>query len=216
MKPGFAKVTKTLRRWIEVDPALPDTDTLASDSPTPEPTIPRSTDELIHLLQLTPTSVLTARDRQIIAATMSFSSLSVARLMLPKSEMTFVKENDILGPLMLDQLYQSGFSHFPVLDRKGQISGVIATDSLNSLAIKNTDRAEKFIDRQIFYLRDDYTLEQALAAFLRTSHPFFLVVNRAGELVGQLTLKMLMTHLLGQIPTDDFDQDSDRASVQNR
>lgn len=214
MKPSFAKVTKTLRRWVEIAPSS------SSSSPelTPEesPSIPRTTDELVHLLQLTPTSVLSSRDRQIIAAAMSFSTFPVRRLMLPKSEMTFVKEDDVLGPLMLDRLYQSGFSHFPVLDRNGQISGVIATDSLNSLAIKHTDRAAKFIDRQIFYLRDDYTLEQAVAAFLRTSHPFFLVINHVGELVGQLTLEMLISHLLGQIPTDDFDQDSDRTAVQNR
>ena len=214
MKPSFAKVTKTLRRWVEIAPSS------SSSSPelAPEesPSIPRTTDELVHLLQLTPTSVLSSRDRQIIAAAMSFSTFPVRRLMLPKSEMTFVKEDDVLGPLMLDQLYQSGFSHFPVLDRNGQISGVIATDSLNSLAIKHTDRAAKFIDRQIFYLRDDYTLEQAVAAFLRTSHPFFLVINHVGELVGQLTLEMLISHLLGQIPTDDFDQDSDRTAVQNR
>lgn len=214
MKPSFAKVTKTLRRWVEIAPSS------SSSSPelNPEesPSIPRTTDELVHLLQLTPTSVLSSRDRQIIAAAMSFSTFPVRRLMLPKSEMTFVKEDDVLGPLMLDQLYQSGFSHFPVLDHNGQISGVIATDSLNSLAIKHTDRAAKFIDRQIFYLRDDYTLEQAVAAFLRTSHPFFLVINHVGELVGQLTLEMLISHLLGQIPTDDFDQDSDRTAVQNR
>lgn len=136
--------------------------------------------------------------------------------MLPKTEMTFVKEDELLGPLVLDRLYKSGFSHFPVTSRTGDITGIISTSSLNSLAIKEAMRAGDLADPDLFYLRSDYTLKQALAVFLRTGSPFCLVVNKEAQIVGQLTLNDLLTHLLGELPEDDFDQDSDVHSVAAR
>ena len=136
--------------------------------------------------------------------------------MMPRSEITFVYEHDFLGPLMLDKLYQSGFSHFPVLDTKGGIAGIIHTSSLNSLEIKETDRASSFLDKKVYYMRDNYTLSQAVAAFLRTNSYFFIVVNSGGQVVGLLTLKMLISKLLAEDFTDDFVDDDNLEAVSKR
>jgi CBS domain containing-hemolysin-like protein len=65
-------------------------------------------------------------------------------------------------------------------------------------------------------MRDNYTLEQAMAAFLRTNCYFFMVVNSNGTLVGLLTFKMLISHLLGKAPEDDFEADGDVNAVAKR
>ena len=56
-------------------------------------------------------------------------------------------------------------------------------------------------------------LEKAFAAFLRTNSYFFIVINKNNELVGLLTVEMLIGYLLGKAPTDKFEADSDRLSV---
>ena len=55
-----------------------------------------------------------------------------------------------------------------------------------------------------------------MAAFLRTNCFFFLVIDRAGQLVGLLTYKMLVAYLLGYVPKDDFDEDTSIAAVMKR
>lgn len=184
--------------------------------PKPKPYAPQSEKELVALLRRAPKSVLSKRQREIIAAAMGFDKTSVAEIMLPRSEITFVREDEVLGPLVLDKLYKSGYAHFPVVDRRQHIIGVLHTQALNSLEIKETDQASKFLDSSIYYVRKDYSLEQALAAFLRTNCYFCLVLNREGQVVGLLTFESLVEFLLGGDISDDFTQDSDLGAVMRR
>ena len=177
---------------------------------------PRSTEEFIKIMRRTPLSVITKEQRSVIAAVMSYRDRKVEDLMLPKDQTVFVRDTDYLGPLMLDKLYQSGSEHFPVVDRQDHIVGLLHTASLNSLEIRKTDRASKYLDPEVFYLRNDYSLSQALAAFLRTKSLLFIVVNKSGNPVGILTYKMFLQFLFGELPSDDFGQDNDSQAVANR
>lgn len=182
----------------------------------PEIYLPETEEDLVWVLKKLPESVLSHTDRDKIMMAMSFSTKKVHDIMLPRAEITFVHVNDFMGPLTLDKLYKSGFSHFPVLDVKGGIAGIIHTKSLNSLEIKDTDRAASFLDKNVYYMRDNYSLNEALSAFLRTNSYFFMVVNTDGQIVGLLTLKMLLKRLLGELPEDDFSGDDDVMSVAKR
>lgn len=210
----MSKFMKKLTKWVDPvlekyrEPVLPE------EQP---PYVVKDLGDLIGVLKRTPKEVLSGKQRALIAAAMSFSEREVAEIMMPRSEITFVYEHDFLGPLMLDKLYQSGSSHFPVLSSDGhQIVGLIHTDQLNSLEIKNTDRATKYLDRTVYYLRADYSLEQAMSAFLRTNCFFFLVVDKNGNVVGLLTYQMLIAYLLGYTPHDDFSDDTSIAAIMKR
>ena len=211
MSQRFTKLSQDFAKWL----GLKDDDT-PSEPDEPELVIPQTTEELVEILKRAPKSVLSTRERNIIASAMSFQSRPVSDLMLPKSEITFVHENDFLGPLMLDKLYKSGYSHFPVLNTTGSVVGVLHTESLNSLKIRETDRAKEYLDPKIYYMRDDYSLEQAFAAFLRTNCFFFLVVDKHADIVGLFTYKMLAEYILGRVPKDDFDRDQDITAVARR
>lgn len=177
---------------------------------------PQSKKELIQLLGRTPKSVLSDEERTVIATAMSFSERPVRSVMLPKDEMTFVHENDFLGPLMLDKLYKSGFEHFPVVGSSGKVSGLLHTDELNALEIKETDRARKYMDENVYYIREDHTLEMALAAFLRTNCYFFVVIDRMERVVGQITYEMVAEAMIGKKVRDDFNKDLNILAVAKR
>lgn len=181
-----------------------------------EPFVPTTVSELLSLLRHTPAAVLTDTERQNIIAAINFPHEKVSGIMLPSSKITYVHEDETLGPLVLDQLYRSGFRHFPVKDSHNQVIGLIHTTSLNQLDNKATPNVRDLIDPTTYYLRSDYTLSQALAAFLRTNCFFFLVVNRQEHIVGLLTYQMLIEYLLGSVPTDTFDQDTSRSAVAKR
>lgn len=205
---------KKLTKWV--DPILEKYREPKKPEELP-PYVVKDTEDLIGVLKRAPKEVLSGKQRALIAAAMSFSEREVSEIMMSRSEITFVYEHDFLGPLMLDKLYQSGSSHFPVLSSDGhQIVGLIHTDQLNSLEIKKTDRATKYLDKKVYYLRSDYTLEQAMSAFLRTNCFFFLVVDKNGNVVGLLTYQMLIAYLLGFVPHDDFSEDTSISAIMKR
>lgn len=181
-----------------------------------KPYTPRSITEFLDVMRRTPRSVLNQRERHVIATIMNFPHTKVSEIMLPQTSITYIRDDEVLGPLTLDRLYRSGFQHFPVLDYDRHIIGLIHTTALNSLEIKETSRASEILDPKVYYIREDYTLNQALAAFLRTNCYFFLVIDRFERIVGMLTYEMLVDYLLGETPTDNFDRDNDRLAVAKR
>lgn len=185
-------------------------------APKPQPYTPMSEQDLIGVLKRTPKDFLSDRQREIIAAAMQFPYVRVREIMIPRSDITFVSQDEVLGPLVLDKLYKSGYSHFPVVDSRRHVIGLLHTEALNSLEIRETDVAKNFLDPNVYYVRADYSLEQVLAAFLRTNCYFFLVIDKTARLVGMLTYEMLTDYLLGGEIVDKFDQDNNRMAVAQR
>lgn len=157
---------------------------------------PTSTADFIDIMRRTPRSILSTRDRGRIAAIMSFDSRIIGDLMVPKSKMIFVRDNEVLGPLVLDKLYRSGFTNFPVVDTHDKILGVIHTEALNALEIKITSRASKYIDPHVNYLHITDTLEFAVDEIERTNSYYFLVLDGNESLVGFFTTQILLDYLL--------------------
>jgi CBS domain containing-hemolysin-like protein len=182
----------------------------------PEIYLPETTEDLVWALKKLPENVLSKADRDRLMSAMSFPDKKVRDIMLPREKVNFVHVNDFMGPITLDKLYQSGFDYFPVLDVNGSIAGIIHTASLNSLEIKETDRAASYVDKEVYYLRDNYTLNEALAAFFRTKSFYFIVVNSNSQIVGILTVKMLIEKLLSTVDEDDFSADKDMLAVAKR
>lgn len=163
---------------------------------TPPKYTPRTLEEFIDVLRRTPKSILSTTDRNRIAAIMSFDTRTVADLMVPRSKMIFVQEKEVLGPLVLDKLYKSGFTNFPVVDSKDKVLGTIHTEALNALEIKHTDRADKYINTTVHYLHTSDSLTHAVAEIERTNSYYFLVLDEQNSLVGFFTTQMLLDYLL--------------------
>ena len=178
---------------------------------------PKTLKEFIEILRDLPEEVLSQKERMMIVAAMEFKNLRVSDIMAPREKVAFVNIRDFLGPLTLDRLYRSGTSMFPVVDETGrQVIGTISVDRLNSLEIRENDTAEKYMDPRVCYLREDYSLEQATSAFLRTHCFFFIVVNKMGQLTGTLNFKEIVGVILGYYPKDDFDEDTSLGAVIRR
>ena len=158
---------------------------------------PKSLEEFIDVLRRTPKSILSDEDRSRIAAIMSFDSKKVEDLMVEKEKMIFVNHKEILGPLTLDKLYKSGFTNFPVVDNGGKVKGIIHTEALNALEIKKTDRAEKYLDKEFYYLHFNDTLTFAVEESKRLGAHYFLVLDDKDTLAGFITTQMIIDYLLG-------------------
>ncbi|MBC7943496.1 CBS domain-containing protein [Candidatus Saccharibacteria bacterium] len=172
-----------------------------------------SREELQHLVDQSG-SILSPDEKKLIVHSLSFSQQLVSSVMTPRSVIDSIKKSEFLGPLTLDELHKTGHSRLPVID--GDIDHVIGTlhlQSLLTLDIKRSVTAEKAMEARVFYIRQDQTLQHSLAAFLRTHHHLFIVVNEFRETVGLLTLEDVIEALLGRKIIDEFDAHDDLRAV---
>ena len=116
--------------------------------------------------------------------------------MVPRSKMIFVGGDEMLGPLVLDKLYKSGFMDFPVMDAKGKVKGIINTEALNALEIRKMEKAEKYVDENVRYLHENDLLSFAVEEIRRTNGHYYLVRGEREELVGFFTLQMLLDYFV--------------------
>lgn len=159
--------------------------------------VPKSLEDFVDIIRRTPKTIISTTDRERIAAIMNFDARKVENLMVAKKDMVFVNDKEVLGPLMLDKLYKSGFTNFPVVDTRGKVKGVIHTEALNTLEIKKTDRAEKYLDKQVNYLHTQDSLKFAVEEIERTNGYYFLVLDENESLAGFFTIQMLLDYLIG-------------------
>lgn len=161
--------------------------------------------------------VLTENERKLIISGLSFNEMTVGSVMTPKSVIDSIKKSEFLGPLTLDDLHKTGHSRLPVIDKDiDHVVGILHLRSLLALDIKRSTTAEKAMDPKVYYVREDQTLSHALAAFLRTHHHLFIVVNEYRETVGLLTLEDVIEVLIGHKIIDEFDTHDDLRAVAMR
>lgn len=172
-----------------------------------------SREELQHLVDES-IGILTPDEKKLVVHSLSFSDQLVSTIMTPRSVIDSIKNSEFLGPLTLDDLHKTGHSRLPVINGDiDHIIGILNLRGLLTLDIKRSTTAEKAMDPKVFYIRQDQTLQHALAAFLRTHQHLFIVVNEFRETVGLLSLEDVIEALLGRKIIDEFDAHDDLRAV---
>lgn len=175
-----------------------------------------SREELHHLVSQSG-SLLSSDEKKLIIHGLSFSARVVHEVMTPTGVIDSINKKELLGPLVLDDLHKTGHSRFPVTDGDiDHVVGMLYIQSLFTLDTKRSVTAEKAMEPRVFYIHEDQTLAHALAAFLRTHHHLFIVVNEFRETVGIISLEDVVEALLGRKIIDEFDTHEDLRTVAMR
>ena len=174
--------------------------------------------EELEQLVASSSNLLKSDEQKLIIHGLQFPEKQVKDIMTPRGVIDSVSKNELLGPLVLDDLHKTGHSRFPVID--GDIDHVVGIlyiqDLLTVDSGKRSSTAEKTMLARVFYIREDQTLDHALAAFLRTHHHLFIVINEFRETVGIISLEDVIEALLGRKIVDEFDTHEDLRAVAAR
>lgn len=176
-----------------------------------------SREQLLHLISQSG-DILTADEKHLVKHALQFDAQLVSTIMTPASMIDSIKQTELLGPLVLNDLHKTGHSRFPVTD--GDLDHIVGMlhirDLLTLDAGKRTTTVAKAMEPRVFYIHQDQTLAHALAAFLRTHHHLFVVVNEFRETVGLLSLEDVIEAMLGRRIVDEFDTHEDLRAVAAR
>lgn len=180
------------------------------------PYTPKTEKEFIGVLKRTPNEILNSKQRNIIAGAMTFGSIPVSLIMTERKDMMFLSESDFLGPLLLDKMYKTNSDTFPVLDKDGEVCGIVRISEIDPLKISEDQPINQFICKNVFFARSDYSLEMLLTAFIRTNSTYMIVIDKIAHVVGSVSLDELIATLYGRHLRDSFSSDDSPYSVARR
>ena len=156
-----------------------------------------SKEELQHLVDQSG-DVLSHDQKSVIVHALVFDDKKVSDIMTPKKDIETIKATEFLGPLVLDELHQKGFSHLPVVARDiNHVVGILRIEDLLSLDNKRSVTAEKAMMPNALFIHKDDTLQHALSLLLQNHTHIAIVANDERETVGLLTMTDIIGALLG-------------------
>lgn len=157
-------------------------------------------------------SEITPSERRIVEHALTISEKKILDIMTPRRVLKAVAADEILSPDLLDELHKSGFSRFPVF--KTSIDEIIGTLFIRDLIdIKNKKTVVDAMDKEVYFVNEEQTLEHVLHAFLRTKRHLYVVVNEFKETVGVISIEDVIEHILGREIVDEFDRYDDLRAV---
>ncbi len=160
---------------------------------------------------------LTSDEKNLIVNGLAFNDEIVSQIMTPRDAVISINKSEFLGPLALNDLHKVGHNRLPVVNEDiDHVIGILHLNRLFTLDVKRSVTAEKAMEPSVYYIRDNQTLNQALAAFLSTNDDLLIVVNEARETVGLLTLQDVIESLFGRKIIDEFDDHDNLRSVAGR
>ena len=160
---------------------------------------------------------LSENERKIVASALAFGDKKVSDSMTPRRAVDSIKKAEFLGPLVLDELHSLGHSRLPVIDEDiDHVVGILYLRDLLSLDQRHSATAEEIMEKKVYYIHRDDTLEHALAAFLKTHHHLFIVINDERETVGILSLEDTLEALIGRRILDEDDNHADPRDIAAR
>jgi CBS domain containing-hemolysin-like protein len=199
LQPLFGKITKFAHdhRQIMVHTGLYEREDLLS---------------LLERQKAQPDSRIPHEELELLVHALTFGDKAVGDCMTPRRVVRAISADEHVGPVIIRELHESGHSRFPVYkDKEDNIVGTLYLRDLINL--KKTGTVNDVMEHSVYYIHEEYPLEQALHAFLKTKHHLFVVVNRFEEFVGILTIEDIIEQILGCKIVDEFDAYDDMRAV---
>jgi CBS domain containing-hemolysin-like protein len=175
-----------------------------------------SREELEHMVDRS-NGILSTDEKKLIKNGLAFKNRTVGEVMTPRGVIETISKDELIGPLTLDELHRTGFSRFPVIDGDiDHVVGILHIKELLTVGTKDSETAGQAMEKRVYYINQDQSLEHALAAFIKTRHHLFVVVNGYRETAGIITLEDVIESLLGRKIVDEYDLHDDLRIVAER
>jgi CBS domain containing-hemolysin-like protein len=172
-------------------------------------------EDLVALLEKQrefPENRISSHQIDLLIHALTYTDKQVRDILVPLRIVRMVNADEAIGPKLMDELYQSGFSRFPVYEQEQ--TTVVGTLVLRDLVRKQSRATVRDVMRDdVLYIHEDFTLQQALQAFIKTKHHLFIVVNSFEEFVGILTIEDVLEQIIGKQIVDEFDAYEDVRAV---
>lgn len=149
---------------------------------------------------------------QLAISALTFANKPIQSVYTPRRVVHGVSAEDTVGPILMNELHDSGFSRFPVHEAESDtIVGILFLRDL--ITAKNGGKISSHMHEKVCYIHEDQSLRNGLDAVLKTQQQLFVVVNSFEEYVGVISIEDILEAVLGQQIVDEFDSYDDMRAV---
>lgn len=158
-----------------------------------------SRQELNYQISCSP--FLSPQEQAHLQAALELESAAVESIMTPIKDQPTVSQNDLMGPLLLHELHQTGEDIFPVTDSStgSKIVGVIAISHLLSLDDKTSHKVKYYMNANFPGFELEASIEQCLNQLIETKTFMGVVYDADGRAQGVVTLDACLQLILGKV-----------------
>jgi CBS domain containing-hemolysin-like protein len=189
-------------------------------SPLSPPTGLYEKEDLLEFLRIQarqPDNRISADELKTARGALSLSDKTIGDAMLPRRKIKLVAAGDSIGPMIMDELHQSGQTRFPVVKEvtKAASPEIVGALYLNDLLerLEDKGRIRDIMHPGVSYVNEAQSLLNTLDAFLKSGRYLLVVVNNFEEVVGILMLEDVLQQIFGGKVSDEFDRYHDIRSV---
>ncbi len=179
--------------------------------------------ELLHMASYgEEEGTIDENEKELIERAFVFGDLSVADVMSPRHKVFSLPESLSVAEVM-DALVDSPYSRIPLHgDDPDEITGVFhVRDLLKAIAANQTNLPVSELSRPPYFVPENQSLTDTIAALRRERHHLAVVVDEHGVMEGIVTLEDLMEELVGEIydesdiaPQDIIAHGSDSVTIE--
>lgn len=159
--------------------------------------------DLIERQQHQPANRINPDELEIAKRALSFDDYKVGDILTPRKQIKTVLADDVLGPVLINELHEGGQAH--VLVRESPKGAFVGSLDFTHFNHHRSGKVKDFMNPTVYYVHENDNLSQSLHAFFATNHALFIVVNSSEEYVGIITVENMLRQLFGHLPGDDFD-----------
>lgn len=135
-------------------------------------------------------------DTKLVKAVLEFGGKQIRKVMVPIAEFPKLQRNTEIGPIVLDEMYKTNYSSFPVCEtEQDHIIGVVSLHKLT--ALKAGGKAGDVTNQFVPYVSEELPLSIILEIYEKTHEVAYLVTNRFDDVVGLITLEEVINQLTG-------------------
>ena len=133
----------------------------------------------------------------IIKNVLDFNKLKVSDLMTTKRKVKLLSADDSLGPIVLNELHDSGHHYFPIYqDKESNIVGVLNPDTIGENV---SSKVSNLMDSKIMYANEEQEVGEVLHAMLASGRNLFIVLNESANYTVIITSKDILKALVGEL-----------------
>lgn len=187
VQPQYRKYEANLLVFVEK--ARPFLKTIQITSPSVRPMRrAASRQELIHMFSQS-TDLTSPTERSLMAGVLRVERELVKDHMTSRGLISSVAAEEMIGPLVLDDLHKTGQRSFPVRDGDiDHIVGVLHIDDLVNLNNKTSATARDLMAQTVHYIDQDSTVAEALRVLAETQAAVLVVRDKDSQTMGVFCL----------------------------
>lgn len=140
---------------------------------------------------------------RLVQSALAFDDLTAADIMLPWESVLKISIG-LKTPEILELVRNTRHSRIPVVDRKGNVKGVLQIRKFFKAYLKNKNSV--ILARECdypFYAREGEPIDELLARMSNHRRNLAIVKNEEGQLLGIVTVEDILEQLVGEIYDED-------------